>query len=112
MGTGERAQRAAYGAAIGQAQAQLEFERGLLPIMLEQTQIDIERERKFQELELEHTESLYLLAQRLEDETQKKSLPQVEQPIYVTQAAAATPKTNYAIYAALAIAYFLLRSKK
>jgi len=106
MGTGDQARRAALGKMIGETEGLLEREAAMIPIREEQVKADLAFKEEAFAQELEQREALYLLAQRLQDESER-----VTQPMYVT--GAERKPTNYLLYIGLAIlAYIFLVKKK
>jgi len=66
MGTGARYERAAYGQARGEAKAIQEHQLAMIPIMKEQTEMQLELRGKAFEQELEQTKQMNLLSQQLQ----------------------------------------------
>jgi len=98
MGSGGRAYRVLSGESLAIQEHQL----AMIPIMQQQTEMQLEMREKAFEQELEQTKKINLLAQQLQPE-----------PVFVPRTAIAEPppaKSKYLIYAGLAgLAYFLSR---
>ena len=102
MGTGARYERAAYGQALGEARAIQEHQLAMIPIMQQQSEMELGIRAEAYKQEFEQTKKLGLLSLQLQPET-------VLMPSPVTEI---KTKSNYLIYAGLAaLAYFFMRSK-
>ena len=99
MGSGDRA----YRQMKGEAMAIQEHQLAMIPIMQQQTEMQLEMRKLTFEQELEQTEKLNLLAMQLQPEP-------ILIPADVTETKPVEKK--YFVYAALAaLAFFLLRKK-
>lgn len=109
MGSGATAQSVAYGQASGEAMAIQEHQLAMIPIMQEQTEMQLELRQKAFEQELEQTEKMNLLTVKLQPE-----------PILVPAEATGImgimetkpAASKYLIYAGLAILAYLFLGKK
>jgi len=107
MGSGQKMYRMALGAAQGEAAAIQEHEKAMIPIMQEQAEVQLDISSRAFEQQIEQAKRLSTLV----DELDKKA-GATTQPIYVTQEAPAQ-KTNYMLYAGIAIvAFIFLKGKK
>ena len=103
MGSGSRQYRISLGATAGQAKAMQDHQLAMIPIMKEQTEMQLEMREKAFEQELEQTKQMNLLAMQLQPKP-------ILVPAEVTETKPIEKK--YLIYAGLAVlAYFLLRKK-
>lgn len=99
MGSGERQ----YRIALGEAKAMQEHQLAMIPIMQEQSEIQLEiREKEFEQ-RIEQTKQMNLLSQQLQPAP-------ILMPADVNQVEPG--QKNYLIYAGIAIlAFYLLRKK-
>lgn len=108
MGSGARMERMAFGQTTGEAKAFQAHQLAMIPIMQQQSEMELEvLEKKFA-MEIEQTKEMSLLSQQLQPEP-------ILMPAQITSAAgpAEGPGSKNLVYAGLAIlVYFLFLRKK
>ena len=123
MGTGARYERAALGQALGESKGIQAHELAMIPIVEKQFESELEMERKKAEAELEmgkklfeqqveQTKELYLLANRLEGQSQEY-MPIVTPGLDPGGeiGTGTKPMSNYLIIGMVLLAWFFLKGK-
>lgn len=106
MGSGARMERMAFGQTTGEAKAFQAHQLAMIPIMQQQSEMELEvLEKKFA-MELEQTKEMSLLSLQLQPEP-------ILMPARITPSEGpAVPGSKNLVYAGLvALAYFFLRKK-